>query len=519
MSSQDDSLIEGVATKIDAQQFLDTNSIEERIELASQAAGQRLNSHQLAMLWADCLIAWSNGLDIETKQSMVREMLQLSPNHERAQGLLDALLHGRETPPRDDSPVFMIISCREPEHLARARALRQRLNKAGATAWIVIGDTNTHRPIWTDEGAVVSAPDTYEGLSIKVARGVEAIIARYGPCPIVKMDDSCELAAHFSVATLTKLAQQHDYVGMQCSDPLHDRVHHYGKTSQPMGVYARRFIGPWALGACYVMSARASNQVAREVVAHPGEFACEYYEDKAVGDCLRRRGVTLHPLASLAEFGLQVPRRGQPISATSQSAVTGAATPPRIPKQLNIISLGCDPKQTAICIDSWTELNPSWNLRVWTLHDLRNRSWANSRHIAAAWDQDPQAVIDLMRWELLYTEGGLFVDAQTRCVHALDDWLLESEAIACWQAESHHPRLIGCGMIGAVAENPFFGRIIDDLYHQDPLPELQGPHAMGSHLITQAYYAYQYTGLTILPSHFFIDQSAAQPTAAQPLPA
>jgi len=90
------------------------------------------------------------------------------------------------------------------------------------------------------------------------------------------------------------------------------------------------------------------------------------------------------------------------------------------------------------------------------------------------------------------------------CVRPLDDWLLEAEAIACWENEITRPRLIGCNMVGAVPGNAFMGQIIQDLYAKDTVIDDMAWKTVGPLCLTTAYFKHRYTGLTILPSHFFI---------------
>jgi pimeloyl-ACP methyl ester carboxylesterase len=287
MSSPVDSLIAGLHSRLDPTTFLAAGSIDERVEMAVRAAGVRLYSHMLAMVWADCLLAWSDRLSAEDKRFLVREMLLLSPNHEHADRLFASLASGTEAPPPNGAPIALVISCRRREYLERAVALRESLVARGTTAWIVIANPDATRAIWIDDGLVVPASDGYEGLPMKVARAIEATIERYGPCPILKIDDDSTLEREFDPHTLSRIAALHEYSGVPCRDPLHDRLWHHGKTTSPMGVYGRRFHAPWASGMCYLLGARAATLIAREAVCFPGEFSCEYYEDKAVGDFLK----------------------------------------------------------------------------------------------------------------------------------------------------------------------------------------------------------------------------------------
>lgn len=509
-----DQLVEALVPLIDHQAFVQARTLDERIDLVLQHVPSRLYSHQLADVWAGLISEVAPGCSQPVMRRLVTEMLQLSPHHERAEDVYQALMQPFDTISSPAEPVFMIASCQR--YMDKARSLRADLMSRGAVAWIVTGDDQLPDEQWHDEGCVLPVADTYEALPLKVARGVAAIVRRHGSCSVVKIDDDCLPTAAFRLARFSQLSLQADYVGVPIQDPCHDRTWHHGKTSRPMGAYTRRYLGPWARGACYLLAPRASACIAREVTLYPGEFSCEYYEDKAVGDCLRRHGVNLMPLVSDAEWGItfdmsERPARanmpaGSPVSAvpTPMPVATTDDSRLRIPKVLHLTWVGDDTKRPDNCIQTWIDQNPGWTIKVWGNEDLANMEWINARHIKAMWNKELNGVADLMRWEILYNEGGIVVDADSICVRPLDDWILEADAVACWENEITRPRLIACNMIGAVPQNPFIGQIIQDLHAMPTVTHDMAWKTVGPLCITQAYFKYRYTGLTILPSHFFV---------------
>ena len=106
-----------------------------------------------------------------------------------------------------------------------------------------------------------------------------------------------------------------------------------------------------------------------------------------------------------------------------------------IPKTLHIIWVGDDRKRPDNCIRTWVERNPGWTVTLWGNDDLANYGWYNARHMREMAPLELNGVADLMRWEILYNEGGFVVDADSSCTRPLDDWLLESEAFA-WFARA-----------------------------------------------------------------------------------
>lgn len=516
MLDHQEQLIERTLARVSSQAFLAAASLEDRVDLVQRASGSRLYSHQLAEVWAGLLGLVANSLSSSNVEVILREMLLLSPNHDRAQALYTALMQPRDALPQPEQPVFMIVSC--DKYLIKAQALREALSSRGALSWIITGDARLQMPHWHEEGCVVPVADVYEALAAKVVAGVSAIVQRYGPCTVVKIDDDCQPTLAFDASVFQQMAVKNDYVGVPINDPMHDRLWHHGKTSVRMGVYSRRFHGPWARGACYMLSARAAALVAREAVMFPGEFAGECYEDKAIGDFLRRQGVALQGLSSDAVWGISVDLQERPLVPASgvpalvpkspvavpAPAMPATASRALIPKVLHLTWVGDDSKRPNNCIQTWIDMNPGWTVKVWGNDDLRDQAWVNARHIKEMWARELNGVADLMRWEILYNEGGIVVDADSVCVRPLDDWLLEAEVIACWENEITRPRLIGCNMVGAVPGNAFMGQIIQDLCAKDTVIDEMAWKTVGPLCLTTAYFKHRYTGLTILPSHFFI---------------
>lgn len=177
-----------------------------------------------------------------------------------------------------------------------------------------------------------------------------------------------------------------------------------------------------------------------------------------------------------------------------------------IPKTLHIIWVGDESKRPDNCIRTWAERNPGWQLRLWGNEELASYGWINARHMREMAPRELNGVADLMRWEILYNEGGFVVDADSICVRPLDDWLLEHEAFACWENELMRPKLIAAGYVASAAENPFFGQIITDIQAEVSVTHEAAWQTVGPLRLTTAYHRYQYTGLSVLPSHYFIPE-------------
>jgi mannosyltransferase OCH1-like enzyme len=112
-------------------------------------------------------------------------------------------------------------------------------------------------------------------------------------------------------------------------------------------------------------------------------------------------------------------------------------------------------------------------------------------------------VADIMRYEILYNEGGITLDADSVCLKPLEDWLLAPETFVCWEQELIRPNLIACGTMGSVPKNKFFRECILGLNKKETVINERAWISVGPTHLTNTFRETQYP-LTIYPSYFFI---------------
>ena len=283
------------------QDFLAPQTLEQRLALVMNVLDQRVFSHDAASAWLDWIGVHGRQIDAESIELLMREVLSMSPLHPQAETIYAALMRPSEPLPATGRVVFMVTSCRK--YFRQAQRVQADLRARGATACIVIGDPALRVARWNGDVCTLPVEDNYETLPLKVAAGVNALVQRFGPIAVVKIDDDCQLTASFTPDRFLQLSRQHDYVGMLAVNPHLCRFWHFSKTSRPMGPYSRRHHGAWAGGACYLLGPKAAELVAREYAMYPAEIGDEYYEDKAIGDFMRRQGVALTTIRH-AEWGI-----------------------------------------------------------------------------------------------------------------------------------------------------------------------------------------------------------------------
>jgi len=159
-------------------------------------------------------------------------------------------------------------------------------------------------------------------------------------------------------------------------------------------------------------------------------------------------------------------------------------------------------------IQTWKDKHPDWNHTLFTDEMLKSRKWHNQHLIERyyQWQKWP-GVADLIRYELLYEQGGFMPEADSQCLERVDELFTSPEhyAYSCWENEKAKPGYV-CPMYACNPGNVFLKHIIDTLH--ELRPEQLNPEPFRS--TGNLFLAHQVPNwmhmLTIWPSYFFVPQ-------------
>lgn len=130
-----------------------------------------------------------------------------------------------------------------------------------------------------------------------------------------------------------------------------------------------------------------------------------------------------------------------------------------IPKILHVLWIG--PKRCPMKhIMTWKMKNPEYEFMFWNEEKLnREMSFRCLKQINDITQICGQC--DIMRWEILYKYGGIFVDADSVCIEPIDDSFLETQAFSVFENEIARPSLLAIGFMGFEPNHPLCRDIID----------------------------------------------------------
>jgi len=111
--------------------------------------------------------------------------------------------------------------------------------------------------------------------------------------------------------------------------------------------------------------------------------------------------------------------------------------------------------------DGWRRLHPDWEYRFWSgdnLPPLQNRDlYENADNLCLS--LAGQFRSDIVRYELLYQFGGVWVDTDFECLRPIGALLEGVDCFVAWVTGD----VINNGIMGATPGHPFIRRLIDGL--------------------------------------------------------
>jgi hypothetical protein len=154
---------------------------------------------------------------------------------------------------------------------------------------------------------------------------------------------------------------------------------------------------------------------------------------------------------------------------------------------------------------SWQEKHPFWEYMLWDNTRVKTLRFKNQKHIEKYWSEKVwHGVADLMRYEILFTYGGFFAEADSVCLQPVDELFTNTtfDAYTVYENEKVRPGLTS-PLIATTKDNEFAKLLIDTLYDRK---ELVGPpwKETGNLFMKQMIETTRYPRLKIFPSYYFI---------------
>lgn len=123
-----------------------------------------------------------------------------------------------------------------------------------------------------------------------------------------------------------------------------------------------------------------------------------------------------------------------------------------VPKIIHQIWIGPKPAPITL-MNTWKEKHPDFEYIFWNENEFKTRGMIFECQDKIDEIEEYCGKTDIMRWEILYKYGGIYIDADSFCIEKLDDELLK-KSFAGWENETKRPGLIAVGTMGFSAKHP-----------------------------------------------------------------
>ena len=152
--------------------------------------------------------------------------------------------------------------------------------------------------------------------------------------------------------------------------------------------------------------------------------------------------------------------------SVSSKGVPKLTEAPVIPKKLHYMWLGGKPIPDNLkrCIDSWHKYCPNYEIVEWNEnnYDLKKHPYMSQAYETRAYGFIP----DYARLDILYNEGGFYLDTDVELIRNIDDLCCQEAfcGVEKWQVVNFG------GLSGAVKDHPMIKRFLDvrkDVYFLD----------------------------------------------------
>jgi len=177
-----------------------------------------------------------------------------------------------------------------------------------------------------------------------------------------------------------------------------------------------------------------------------------------------------------------------------------------IPKIIHQLWIGPRPMPSKF-MDTWRDKHPDYEYIRWTEAEIARRGiqFECQREIDRMSEINGKA--DIIRWEILYHYGGIFLDADSICIEPFDESFLSKTAFAGFENENVRKGLVATGTMGFIPNHPLCRAAIDWILTNDTCPETCGHRAwytVGPGLLTRLLETGKYSSFMVYPSYSFL---------------
>jgi mannosyltransferase OCH1-like enzyme len=195
-----------------------------------------------------------------------------------------------------------------------------------------------------------------------------------------------------------------------------------------------------------------------------------------------------------------------------------------IPKIIHQLWIGSKPAPINL-MNTWKEKHPEFEYIFWNEEEFVKRGMIFECQDKINEIEEINGKADILRWEILYKYGGIFIDADSICIEPIDNLLLLNKSFASYENElvrgagwgknnkdyddvlANTHALVATGTMAFPANHQLVKMAIDWIKDNDVSTGKTGKRAwktVGPGLLTRIFYSKKWDDIEILPSYYFL---------------
>jgi len=177
-----------------------------------------------------------------------------------------------------------------------------------------------------------------------------------------------------------------------------------------------------------------------------------------------------------------------------------------IPKIIHQLWIGTKPAPIKL-MDTWKDKHPNFEYIYWNEEEFIKRNMTFKCQDKIDEIEEINGKADIIRWEILYKYGGIFIDADSICIEPFDDEILSKQCFAGWEQEELRKGLIATGTMGFPEKHPLVKSAINWIINNEvsqAKANLMAWQSVGPGLLTRMYNTNKFKDLYIFPSYTFL---------------
>ena len=177
-----------------------------------------------------------------------------------------------------------------------------------------------------------------------------------------------------------------------------------------------------------------------------------------------------------------------------------------IPKIIHQLWIGTKPAPIKL-MDTWKDKHPNFEYIYWNEEEFIKRNMTFKCQDKINEIEEINGKADIIRCEILYKYGGIFIDADSICIEPFDDEILSKQCFAGWEQEELRKGLIATGTMGFPEKHPLVKTAINWIINNEvsqSKANLMAWQSVGPGLLTRMYNTNRFKDLHIFPSYTFL---------------